>query len=491
VLQGGVFDKDANRTAIEAAIDKFSTWLSQKLPEPTKAKLNLQKFAELHDRRCYQLIRFCFNPQSDYRTVVKALKEIKKRIKESSHAGVLDSLTPLLYRVSQLIYNKSHVAPIVEFSRTDELSLGSTAHEVLKEMSVSNPAVFKANVKSLSDLLQEQSPNAGSPDSTGVVDTLKACAAFAKSYPKDMPQDRRLLQALVSYALTGSPPAASKHAVTILMYSANRKELYASDLIKRCIKDFTFGEAHFLAKLACLGQLVLLAPGPSGDEISAIKDIVLDILGEVRIKSLVDDAADGAWCEDCKMDDEIKAKLLALKILVNRLRSQVELDDSERLSVMKTLMQTILRKGELPTTKESPASHRSRLRLTAAIHLLKLATMKQYDDLLTPTDFIHLAMVAQDTCLQVRQGFINKLKKYLALNKLANRFYTIIFLIATEVEERWKEEVTIWIRARAAQLAKSAIGHNIMEGILARLMSLLVHHPNFETQVKDPIDFSR
>jgi sister-chromatid-cohesion protein PDS5 len=479
---------------VETTLDKFSGWLSQKLPEPPKAKENLLKFAKLHDRRCYQLIRFCFNPESDYRTVVKALKEIKKRIGESSQAVILDSLTPLLYRVSQLIYNKSHVAPIVEFSRTDELGLGPTAHEVLKEMSSSNPAVFKANVKALSDLLQEQSPSSGASDSSGAVDTLKACAGFAKSYPKDMPQERKLLQALVSFALTGSPPAAAKHAVTILMHSANRKELYASDLLKRCIKDFTFGQEHFLAKLACLGQLVLLAPDQCEDETQAIKDIVADVLGNVRTPKLKGEGPgeEQPWAEDSELDDEIKAKLLSLRVLVNRVRSHTEAQIGENAGVIKTLIQIIMNDGT--TSKaETPEVHRARMRLAAAQHLLKLATHKQYDDLIPAPDFHRLAVIAQDPCFQVRQAFVNKLTKYLASNKLSHRFYTIVFLMAYEPRESWKEEVVIWIKARAAQLSKSAVtaGHNVMEGIFARLMSLLVHHPDFGTQVKDLNDFAR
>jgi len=134
VSQGGIIDDGAEEDLVKKALHKFIEWLSQKLPDTPKAKENLMKFAKLHDRRCYQLIRFCFSPDSDYRTVVKALKEIKKRITEApgSAMTIMETLTPLLYRVSQLIYNKSHVPHIVEFSRTDEYSLGAVAHEVLK-----------------------------------------------------------------------------------------------------------------------------------------------------------------------------------------------------------------------------------------------------------------------------------------------------------------------------------------------------------------------
>lgn len=498
--QGGVVIEGVDEEGVKRALNKFIEWLSQKLPESPKAKENLMKFAKLHDRRCYQLIRFCFSPDSDYRTVVKALKEIKKRISEApgTASTIMETLTPLLYRVSQLIYNKSHVPHIVEFSRTDEALLGGVAHEVLKEMSSSNPAVFKANVKALSDLLQEQSSSTlhGAADS-GAVDTLKACAGFAKSYPKDMPQERKLLQALVSFALTGKPPAAAKHAVTILISAANRKDMYATDLIKRCIKDFKFGEEHFLAKLSCLAQLVLMAPDQCEEEADGIMDIARDVLLKVRKPVNEDDRGDKKkeWVDDDVLDDECKAKLLALRILVNRLRAHTDAESVRNIAaaVMKLLMTTIANEGELSKKKDTPCTHRSRLRLAAARHLLKLASYKVYDELITPVDFNRLACVAQDHCTEVRQGFIDKVKKYLASNHLAVRFYTVVFLMAYEPNVEMREASVTWVKARTVSMRKTTPGTGgiVMEQVFSRLLSLLAHHPDFGTAVEDLADFAK
>jgi sister-chromatid-cohesion protein PDS5 len=225
-------------------------------------------------------------------------------------------------------------------------------------MSTSNPAVFKANVKALSDLLQEQSSSKSQgATNSGAVDTLRACAGFAKSYPKDMPQERKLLQALVSFALTGKPPAAAKHAVSILMYSANRKEMYAADLLRRCIKDFQFGAPHFLTKLACLAQLVLLAPEQCEEESKAITAIARDVIFNTRTPA-VEEATEASkeWVDDDQLDDECKAKLLALKILVNRLRSGTEVETVKKIAgtVMKLLIKLVNNEGELSAEKNTP-----------------------------------------------------------------------------------------------------------------------------------------
>src|SRR5438552_18601585 len=102
-------DKD-----IKAQLDQLIDWFARSLPDPARVKADLLKFAKMHDRRSYQLIRFCFSPESDYRTVYKAIvsrvrkcdicctdnsqKELSKRIESASGApaGLLETLTPLL-----------------------------------------------------------------------------------------------------------------------------------------------------------------------------------------------------------------------------------------------------------------------------------------------------------------------------------------------------------------------------------------------------------
>ena len=60
-------------------IDTFARWL----PDSLKATEGLWKFAKMHDRRSYQLIRFCMAPESDYRTVVKAIVSLIPKPRDS------------------------------------------------------------------------------------------------------------------------------------------------------------------------------------------------------------------------------------------------------------------------------------------------------------------------------------------------------------------------------------------------------------------------
>ncbi|KAL8831282.1 MAG: hypothetical protein Q9191_000938, partial [Dirinaria sp. TL-2023a] len=67
---GGVMD--TNESKIKDKMKGLIEHFAQLLPERTKAVTDLWKFAKTHDRRSYQLIRFCMAPESDYRTMFKA-----------------------------------------------------------------------------------------------------------------------------------------------------------------------------------------------------------------------------------------------------------------------------------------------------------------------------------------------------------------------------------------------------------------------------------
>ena len=64
---------DENETQIKEHLARLIENLSKFLPDPSKTTSDLWKFAKLHDRRSYHLIRFCIAPESDYRTVVNSM----------------------------------------------------------------------------------------------------------------------------------------------------------------------------------------------------------------------------------------------------------------------------------------------------------------------------------------------------------------------------------------------------------------------------------
>ena len=462
----------------------------------------------MHDRRCYQLIRYCIAPESDYRTMYNGMKELKKRIEANAHAGLSETLFPLLYQTSMILYNKNHVPAILEFSKTDEKSLASIAHEVLADISQRAPEVLKAQVREICLNLQKDAPTTTRPNPTGAVDTLKACAAFANKFSDEIPQDRAFVQAMTSFALHGSPPEAAKHAISIVMAASNKKEMLAQELVKKCVKDFEYGKPGFLARLASLSRLSLLAPAEIDNHSDALIDIAIkQILLRVRIPSTAE-AESYTWSTD--VDEECTAKCWAVRILVNRIRSHPEPSTlTEVAEPVYTLLNTLITsEGELSKARDTPDTHKPRLRLIAARSFLKLCSSRDHDALLSPESFNRLAEVAQDSQPTVRASFVGRLKKYLSKNILPARFYTIPFILAFEPVRELKAETVTWIKSRVsffadqkAQRASSGAEPDIkaastrvsmvLETAFARLLSLLTHHPDYGDSAEELTEFAQ
>ncbi|KAI9375632.1 armadillo-type protein [Aspergillus egyptiacus] len=500
---GGVIEK--NKDQIKSQLSKVIDALAKTFPDPARTSADLWKFAKLHERRSYQLIRFAMAAVSDYRTVIKAIKELTRRIQSSNNSVILETLTPLLYRCSSLVFNRSHISAIMSLSRSDENGLANPAHEMLREISSRNPEVLEAQVQEMCKDLEAQAPKAATVSAAGTEEILKACSGFAKKLPSKLPKERKFFQALVDYALHSPSPRAAKHAVLILMSVADKKEMYAKDLVSKCVAKCAYGSDRFLTKLATLSQLNLLAPRQADEESDAIIKISINqILLTNRTPS-----PDAGYSWSDQIDEETAAKEWALKIIVNRLRAKDGADNDEDFRahaqpVYETLNKLIVNSGELSKKKDTPATQKSRLRLLAANSLLKLcASHTLCDQLLTPQGFNSIALVAQDPIPEVRSGFINQLKKKLVQNsRLGHRWYVIPFLLAFEPQIGLKDSTMTWLRSRAAFFAQQTNGkkgeQTVMEALFSRLLSLLAYHPDYppadldeSTKLDDLTDFAR
>lgn len=485
---GGVMESNADK--ITSNLNKTADYIAQFLPEHVKSKTDLLKFAKIHDRRNYNLIKYVIGQENDFKTVYKALKELIKRCMASKDPSVIDTLLPLLYRSGCLLFNRSHLSTIMEYSKSDKDGLGSVAHEILNEISQRNPDLFKTHIGQLCKDLVDQAPTATKPNDPIVAETLKACSTYARKFPKDVAMDRKFVQTMINYALYGQPVKASKHAVNIVLCKKDDKSMVtATDLLQRILKDWSYGSSNFLNKLTAVSQLELLAPKvteEANDEIlnMAFKQILLQVRTDAK-------DSDPDWVNDAEMDEEIQAKCLSLKTLVNRVRSIEDIEDAKEKAsnVWKVLRKIIKEKGEIVEEKETPKHHKTRLRLLAAQLMLKLCTQKHFDDMLTPSDFNLLALTTQDMVEEVRHGFVRKLQKYLADGKLRSRYYTIIFLTAFEPNIEFKNRVETWIRSRARHFQN--LKQPVLEAIMARLISLLAHHPDYSNELDYLIDHAR
>ncbi|KAF3915317.1 hypothetical protein AA313_de0203820 [Arthrobotrys entomopaga] len=519
-FNGGVME--ANEVETRRKLDNTIAYLSKLLPDPTRSSTDLHNFAKLHDRRCYEHIRRCYSPDSDYETVANSIFEAKKRISNNTNLGslatsnLLETMTPLLYRTSLLIYNKSHISHMIRFSNDEDPSFGTSlnlvAHEVVREMSQSNPGVFGAHIKTLCDIIINKAPitprnksgkgrnsredQVVDMEGLNMEDTIKACSRFAKQYPKEVPHDKKLMEALVNFSLYGTSHIAAKHAVAIIMRTSSRKDMYAADLIKKILKEWEYGSEFYLVRLATLSQVVLFACSEAESDtenMNQIKDIAIkEVLlrppdGDAPAEEDEDDE-DEAADKTLVPSEACQAKLLALKILINHLRahgSDAEADgDNSRKTLAeplyKLLNALLANNGELSKKGATPRDDRTSLYWAAANGFLKVAKIRGYEVLIAPSVFNRIALVAQYNVQTVRKRFVDKVKKHLAASTLPARYYTVLFLLAEEKQRDIREEASSWLKARAKQHRE--IKNTIMETTFARLLSLLAHHPDFDKE---------
>ncbi|KAI0538513.1 armadillo-type protein [Xylaria digitata] len=488
VFNGGNPEGDAEK--IQINLKKTAQYLGQFLPDPIRVEADLQNFANWHDRRSYQLIRFTVSPESDFKTMHRAIKELVKRVQGSPKPHILETLLPLLYRSAYILFNKSHLSAFMDCSKSDKDGLGAAALEITTEISQHNPDLFKTHVGQICKDLVDGAPKSDETNDAAMVETLKACSSYSRKYPTELPNDRKFTQALINYALFGQPAKSAKYAVNVLMARKDDKSLVsATDLLQRVTKDWGYGTSHFLNKLAAVSQLELLAPTVTSGANDEIIDMALrNVLMRVRTEAK---ETDPEWVPDAEIDEECQLKAWALKLVVNRVRGIRTSEEVKELAppVVKLLRTLLKAQGELCKTQDTPQHHKTRLRLLAGQLLLKLCTSKHFEELLSPTDFNQLALLTQDSCAHVRRLFVETLQKYLVQNRLRPRFYTIIFLTAFEPHAEFKSQIETWIRSRARFFRETK--QNVMESTMGRLISLLAHHPDFSPEAEELVDHAR
>ncbi|KAI5362179.1 putative sister chromatid cohesion protein Pds5 [Septoria linicola] len=466
--------------------------LVDKLPDKTLATTHLTTFFGHNDRRNFVLTRMAISAESDYKKSRNAVAEVLKRLDGATGAiaNASETIDPLLRSTAVLVYNRSHVPAIVAISRTDDNGLGNTAHEVLKEISTQAPLVFEVHIKELCETLKKQAPSASSPNDVNAEDTLKACAGFARHFPEKMPKDRDFYQAMAKFAKFGSPPAVTKHAVTVVVAAAEKKDMYVNDILKHCLKNFDVSDDSAATKLAAISQLQRMAHVQTEDRADAIHEIFTTALRNRSVRQ----GTDPEWSDE--IDSELSVKLWALKGVVNDVRGQLLESDTGRLDkeleeavlrLFKVLNTIVEREGEL-AGEPSPEHHKAQMRLAAAKLILKLCCTKAINKIFAARDFHRLTKVAQDPLPQVRRRFVSTLKKYTGQQKqLHHRFFSLMFLYAFEPEKGIREPTATFLKARAAFYAK--LQTPVLENVFPYFLSLLAHHQDFSLATSDISDF--
>ncbi|KAF8506492.1 armadillo-type protein [Hysterangium stoloniferum] len=483
---GGVIDVDAEvvKRKLKVVVDRLAT----QFPDRIKAEEDLHSFAKLNEGRLYKLLKICMDIQTDLKTLVKSYNEFLRRVEQAS-SSIVGTMSVILRKGSLWTLNTSSIPSLlhrithasVSETEANDADIGDIerysriAKHALAWISKHCPALYRPHVAELIKSLAEKNPQLAEV-------SLQALAAFGWKANEKRTTDR-----ITKYALG----ASARHAKFAARIIGNMKENEVALNVVNAIAD-TISKAKdelLVGHLAALAQLVKVVP----DAFEQKSDVIVGVLvNDILMKAapLEGDAMDTADADEWAADNEVswstKAKLLAIKICRNRCivhgGSKAALDVGAPVLTM--LLALLNHGGSISEEQEATddPTVKSRMRLLAATSLVQMASVSAYCDELVPC-FALLALTTQDTCFQVRMGFVVKLIGYLSRRKTDMRLNVILFLTAHDPEREVRDKARTYF-AYAMVQATPDTKVSWFEMNFIRLIQMLAHHPDFSFSVE-------
>ncbi|CDU25263.1 related to PDS5-precocious dissociation of sister chromatids [Sporisorium scitamineum] len=514
--------KDSNvvKTAMADRIRRCATLFA----DPERAKTDLHAFAKLNDTRIYRLIRTCFDPQTDLKTAVKSRNDALRRV-ENANASMLDTLTVFIRSGSYFILNRSSVPTLIrKLSASQQRSRSSqsqsqggseqsdaethraSANELLEFIAKRCPAMLAMHVPELCKALFDES------NAILTQTCLQGLAAVAQWNAAKVQLDKKAVERLAKLVLKGTPlqaKFASKLLAIVVTGGARggRKAVgqKAGTLGTSVSSSVAFGvleevldslAKHLAAAkperqvaiLYSLAQLFKHAPDVSENVSSTIvrtilSDILLKPLPASKAKAYANGGED--WIEDAAVDHELRAKLLSLQVLTRRCEAFGETDSAgDMAKPIFRLLWAVVGAGEAKALNTPPAA-KSRMRLQAAVCVLKLARHPSYDACIG-REYLDLAFTVQDESFNVRSRILHKLLSYLQARRIDGRFLAMAFLAAYDPEEENRNIVLRYCQSASRALpAEQRLKY--LDVSFTRLLHLLAHHPDFSRETKEDL----
>ncbi|KDQ08190.1 hypothetical protein BOTBODRAFT_118968 [Botryobasidium botryosum FD-172 SS1] len=465
---GGIIDKDEERITMRLSV--VIQQLSHMFPDPAKVSEDLHSFAKLNEARLYKLLSTCIDPQTDLKTLVKSKNEFLRKIEQTSQS-ILETMTALVRRCSLWIINPSSVSTLVKRVQKGDHYTSTNAATVLSYLSKFNPAILKSHIAEFTRGVLEDK-------STALVEVcLQALAALSRWEPGLSPNDKRTVEKVMHFVYEGNPRQA-KFAARIIAYNKNKRTL-CSNIVSTVTDDLPKAEGDtIVARLAVLAEMAKSAQDQFEQKSDVITTFLLKDTLLVPTEFREDDGMelDADWVEDHELSAAARAKVLSLKICTNRCLAQAKSESTLDIAapVLKMLWTLLENSGSLTPNDNDILSVKSRLRLRAAVSLLRFATVPQFMEAVM-VNFPLLAVTMQDTCFHVRLFFLTKLTNLLTAKKLDPRFIIILFLATHDPEHEIREKV----RFMSAYITLRTLKVAHFEMMFIRLLHLLAHHPDF------------
>ncbi|KIM42318.1 hypothetical protein M413DRAFT_444743 [Hebeloma cylindrosporum] len=487
---GGIIDSDEDATVRKLKV--VIQHIAASFADPVKASEDLHSFAKLNENRLYRLMKTCNDPQSDIKSVIKATNEFTKRTEELS-SNILSTMTTLLRRGSYIIVNQSSI-PVL-FKRVVDgegstnvraLQRAEAAQSLLRVMAKHAPALFKAHVGELCKLTADENK--------GVVVEL-AVMALANIVRWDEKIggniDKKTNERIFRLALD-SDWRQAKFAARYLAFCKNKVDLCA-ELVESIASKMKNKQAPLppVCYISALAQIARFSP----DAFEQKSDVIMGFLIK-RILMLPsppdpeDPNQEIEWVEDANISDDLRRKLLSLKVCRNRCLAHATSEQALEIAtpVLRLLTRLVECDGTLNPETEEDSKVKARMRLEAAVSLLHLSEIGTLFTAIAPK-FVKLACMVMDTSGDVRAAFLTKLITFQQSRKLPPQFNLIPFLTLLDPDVENKAMGAAYIE-HAKKRMPPALRLEHLELIFTRFLHLLAHHPDFALTEAELLDMA-
>ncbi|TDL19619.1 ARM repeat-containing protein [Rickenella mellea] len=493
---GGIIDEDEE--AVKRRLNMVVKHIASFFHDPIKAAEDLHAFAKINEQRLYKLLTTCMDTQSDVKTIVKASSEFVKRLEQQS-SGIVGTMASFLRKATLWIVNQSSIPTLVKRvqkggeddphppgnrgkkkGQSQAQVAANNAQALLVCVAKHCAGVLKPHVAEFAKAVASADKD---KDGNGrlVEVCLMALAAVAKA-EKGVVNDKRTIERVKKYAYEANPRHA-KFAARILAHSKKSEEICA-EVVEKIAGNLSDADPELLvAHIAVLAELATSAP----DAFELKSDVIIGFLVKETLmapcpsdeNAMDADDDEVEWAEEDALPPLARAKILSLKVCRRRCLAHAQTEDALEIAspVLKMFFTLLANGGSIKEDADDDPKVKSRVRLQAAWSLVQLATVEKFSEAIAP-NFVLLALTVQDSCFQVRIGFLTKLVGLLHTRKLHPRFNLIPFLTVHDPEAEVKEKARNNI-AFAFRRAPPDLKVSQYEMPFIRLLHVLAHHPDF------------
>ncbi|CAM0142250.1 unnamed protein product [Umbelopsis sp. WA50703] len=450
--------------------------VASKLPEPIRVTNNLRRFCDLNDEVLLDCLEAQLNSEFDINICQEESNKFLDRL-DQILPGSSDTFKVLLRRMSLFLFDKGSISYLLRLETSSAMEIDGEAFDLisgsaklLKLISSNFPSILRDQLDNiLSSVMKDMNTNLPLAEKN-----LGLLSELSKRFPNTLFLEDDAADKLHSTANNGSPTQV-EHAAIILTNAANGDSICASLMNTICV-DLKSNGSRLQTQLIVLGQIAAYTTSYFDAWDQKIADVLIeDIINESDNVST--DEANPVWLELDSLTEKSKNKLVALAVLVNRLKKLATTTNNIPSFTGKvfSLLWRLLEEPEPPARLGAWAQ----LRLASALAITMLSQFDSYSQLTSVKNFERLALVLQDSAYQARAVFSEMIIRDLQSGALHPRYYAILFLLAHEPEKDLLRQTKSFLKKHAAVNHGSVTQKSYIEMSLVQLVHLLANHPDF------------